>query len=173
MRKDWSGWALLALSLVLALAVGGGGLYEHVVLIPLWSGDPPGSFAIIQPETGVPQQRFWIPIQAAITVAFGAALAVTWRERAVRRMLLVGVASYVLMRLWSALYFIPEMLAFQGMRLDNPPSADVLSRVHRWTSLTWWREPLDVLSFLCAMLASIRHVAPTRAFGVDEGRHAA
>lgn len=172
MRKDLSGWSLLALCLALALAVGGG-LYEHVVLMPLWSGNPPGSFAIIQPDTGVPQQRFWIPIHAAITVAFVAALAATWRERAVRQMLLVGVASYVLMRLWSALYFIPEMLAFQGMRLDSPTSADVLSRVHRWTSLTWWREPLDVLSFLCALLASIRHAASTRTFVVNEGRDAA
>jgi hypothetical protein len=137
-------------------------MYEHVVLVPLWSGDPPTSFAIIQPETGVPQQRFWIPIHAAITVAFVAALAVTWRERAVRRVLLVGVASYVLMRLWSALYFIPEMLAFQEMRLDNPPSAGVLSSVPRWTSLTWWRERLTCCRFCGPARIDSAHCADAR-----------
>ena len=172
MTKDLSRCSLLALCLALALAVGGG-LYEHVVLMPLWSGNPPASFAIIQPESGVPQQRFWIPIHAAITVAFAAALAATWRAKAVRRILLVGVASYVLMRLWSAVYFIPEMLAFQATRIDSAASADLLSRVHRWTSLTWWREPLDVLSFFCALLASIRFVASTGSGVVDQERHAA
>jgi hypothetical protein len=169
MTKHLPSWSLLALCLAMAAAVGGG-LYEHVVLMPLWSGNPPASFAIIQPGTGVPQQRFWIPIHAAITVFFVAALAATWTERTVRRILLVGVASYALMRLWSAVYFIPEMLTFQQMRLDNPASADVLRRVHRWTSSTWWREPLDVLSFLSSLLALTRFVASNRSFGVDQER---
>src|SRR3989475_7727319 len=45
----------------------GGGLYEHIVLTPIWSAAPPSSFAIIQRGTGVPLQRFWIPVHAAIT----------------------------------------------------------------------------------------------------------
>jgi hypothetical protein len=32
----------------------GGGLYEHLVVMPLWAASPPSSFAMIQPGTGVP-----------------------------------------------------------------------------------------------------------------------
>jgi hypothetical protein len=60
-------WSLILLCFSMAAAVGGG-LYEHIVLTPLWSKAPPSSFAIIQPRTDVPLQRFWIPVHAAISV---------------------------------------------------------------------------------------------------------
>ncbi len=60
-------WVLILLCFSMAGALGGG-LYEDIVLTPLWSRSPPSSFAIIQHGTGVPLQRFWIPVHAAITV---------------------------------------------------------------------------------------------------------
>ena len=145
-------WSLVLLCFGLAVALGGG-LFESIVLAPLWSRSPPASFAIIQPGAGVPLQRFWIPVHTVITLAFIAALVTAWRERAVRRLLLIGLASYIVMRVWSGLYFIPEMLAFQKVPLDSAPSAELSARVASWTFWTWFREPLDVISFLCALLA--------------------
>lgn len=91
----------------------GGRLYEHIVLTPLWKKSPPSSLAVIQPNTGVPLQRFWIPVHVAITVFVFAALALTWGDAVARRLLLIGLGSYIIMRVWSGVYFIPEMLAFQ------------------------------------------------------------
>ena len=71
----------------------------------------------------------------------------------VRRLLLVGLGSYIAMRVWSGLFFIREMLAFQKVPLDSPPSAELTARVARWTFWTWLREPLDVISFLAFLLA--------------------
>src|SRR5919106_5356573 len=48
--------SLILLCFSMAGAIGGG-LYEQIVLTPLWSGSPPSSFSIIQPGTGVPLQR--------------------------------------------------------------------------------------------------------------------
>jgi hypothetical protein len=45
--------SLVLLCFSLAAAIGGG-LFESIVLAPLWSKSPPASFAIIQPGTGVP-----------------------------------------------------------------------------------------------------------------------
>ena len=141
---------LLCVSMAAAL---GGGLYESFVLIPLWSKAPPASFAIIQPGTGVPLQRFWIPVHVAITLCLLLALVMTWGEPTVRCLLLVALGSYIVMRVWSGLFFIPEMLAFQKVPLDEAPSVALSARVSRWTFWTWWREPLDVISFVCALLA--------------------
>ena len=91
----------------------GGGLYEHIVLTPRWSASPSASFAIIQRGTGVPLQRFWIPVRAAITIFILLALFLTWNEVMVRRRLLIGLASYFIMRVWSGLFFIREMLALR------------------------------------------------------------
>jgi hypothetical protein len=145
-------WLLILLCFSLACAIGGG-LYESIVLAPIWSASPPSSFAIIQPDTGVPLQRFWIPVHAAITLFIVLALVMTWAGVPVRRLLLAALASYIVMRTWSGLYFIPEMLAFQKVPLDSPPSAELAARVSRWTFWTWFREPLDIVSFLCSLLA--------------------
>ena len=145
-------WSLMLLRFSLAAALGGG-FFEFFVLMPLWSKSPPASFAIIQPGTGVPLQRFWIPVHAAITLCLVVALVLTWGEPTVRRLLLLALASYLVMRVWSGLFFIPEMLAFQKIPLDAAPSAALSARVARWTYWTWFREPLDIISFFCALLA--------------------
>jgi hypothetical protein len=134
----------------------GGGLFEHIVLIPLWSVSPPASFSIIQPGTGVPLQNFWIPVHSAITVFIILSLVFAWRQIRVRRLLLIGLGSYIIMRVWSGLYFIREMLEFQKVPLDSPPSAELSARVASWTFWTWFREPLDIISFLCFLIALYR-----------------
>ena len=57
------------------------------------------------------------------------------------------------MRMWSGLFFIPEMLAFQKVPLDSASSAELTARVSKWTFWAWFREPLDFISFLCSLLA--------------------
>jgi hypothetical protein len=145
-------WPLILLCFSMAGAVGGG-LYEHIVLTPIWSASPPASFSIIQRGTGVPLQRFWIPVHAAISIFILVTLFLTWNDITVRRLLLIGLASYIVMRSWSGPFFIREMLAFQKIPLDSAPSTELSARVARWTCWTWFREPLDVISFLCFLLA--------------------
>ena len=145
-------WSLILLCYAFGAAFGGG-FYESFVLVPLWSKSPPASFAIIQAGTGVPLQDFWIPVHVAITLIMVVAIALTWRDRRTRRWLLAGAASYVVMRPWSAVFFIPEMLAFQQIPAAGPPSPELDTRVASWIFWTVFREPLDVFSFLCALLA--------------------
>ena len=152
MYTGFAEWSVMLLCLSMALAIGGG-LYEHLVLTPLWSASPPSSFAIIQPGTGVPLQKFWIPVHTAITIFLMLSLVLTWRQMEVRRLLLIGLSSYIVMRVWSGLYFIREMLAFQKISLDSPPSAELSARVASWTFWTWFREPLDLVSFVCFLFA--------------------
>jgi hypothetical protein len=147
----FANWSLILLCFSMAAAIGGG-LYEHVVLTSIWRKSPPSSFAIIQPGTGVPLQRFWIPVHIAITVFVLTALVSTWGEVPVRRLLLTDLGSYIAMRVWSGLYFIPEMLAFQEIPLDAPPSAELAARVAKWAFWSWFREPFNVASFLCFLL---------------------
>jgi hypothetical protein len=152
MKESVAKWSLILLCFFMAVALGGG-FYEHVVLMPLWSASPPASFSVIQPGTGVPLQTFWIPVHAGITIFSLLSLFFTWRDRRIRRLLLIGLASYIIMRVWSGLFFIPEMLAFQRVPVTSPPSPELSARVASWTYWSWFREPLDIISFLCFLLA--------------------
>ena len=89
----------------------------------------------------------------AITVFMLLTLYVTWHDFTVRYFLLIGLASYIVMRVWSAFFFIREMLKFQQISLHSAPSAELSARVARWTFWTWFREPLDIISLLCSLLA--------------------
>jgi hypothetical protein len=155
MKTVLAQWSLILLCFSMAAAIGGG-FYESIVLTPMWSKSPPSSFLIIQPGTGVPLQRFWIPVHVAITLFIILALVLTWRDMTVCRLLLVALVSYIVMRAWSGLFFIPEMLAFQKIPVDSAPSAELSARVSQWTFWTWFREPLDIISFLCSLLALYR-----------------
>ncbi len=152
MNTYWGTWSLILLCFSMGAAIGGG-LFEHIVLVPIWSKSPPSSFSIIQPRTGVPLQRFWVPVHSAITVLVLVALVTTWSDGYVRRLLLIGLGSYIVMRAWSGLYFIREMLAFQKIVPDTPPSSQLSARVAKWTFWSFFREPLDVITFVCFLLA--------------------
>ncbi len=152
MKEVVTQWSMILLCFSMAAAIGGG-LYESIVLTPMWSKSPPSSFSIIQSGRGVPLQRFWIPVHVAITLFIILALVMTWRDATVRRLLLVAIVSYIVMRVWSGLFFIPEMLAFQNVPLDSAPFAELSARVSRWTVWTWFRELLDIITFLCSLLA--------------------
>lgn len=152
MKALASQWSLILLCFSFAVALGGG-IFEHSVLMPIWSKSPPSSFSIIQPGSGVPLQRFWIPVHIAITVFIILSLVLTWGHATVRRFLLIALASYIVMRVWSGLFFIHEMLSFQKVPIESPPSAELLARVSRWTFWSWFREPLDVIAFLFSLLA--------------------
>jgi hypothetical protein len=149
-------WLLFA-SMGVALMLGGG-IYESVVICPQWRANPPASFRIIQQSTGVPLQRFWIPVHVAITVLMIGAVTSNWGYSQRRDLLLIGAGSYIVMRLWSAVYFIPEMLCFQKVPLESAATPELLSRVKRWTTLTWLREPLDIITQVCLLVALSRSV---------------
>lgn len=128
-------------------------MYESIVLMPQWSAQPPASFAVIQKGTGVPLQRFWIPVHILITIGVPASLMTNWKYVDRRSLIIIALISYVVMRAWSFVYFIPEMLRFQNIPLGQPQTAALVDRVRTWTRLTWFREPLDLITQFCLLIA--------------------
>jgi hypothetical protein len=140
--------ALLAVTAGLALVSLGGGLYEYRVVDPAWPGRPD----LIQPQRGgVSRRRFWIPAHVAFELALIAALVAMWSQDAVRSWLLVGLASYAVMRLWSAFDFIPKALRFE--RRDARDISPTEAR--RWTGRSLLRLPLDLVTCGAMVLALI------------------
>ncbi|HEU4382438.1 MAG TPA: hypothetical protein VFR85_02950 [Anaeromyxobacteraceae bacterium] len=142
----------LTLACALALIGLGGGLYEFLVVDPSWPRRPD----IVQPARGgINRKRFWIPAHVAFELVLILCLVVAWRAPGVRAPLLLGLASHVAMRLWSALDFIPRALAFE--RAD-PANIDE-GAARRWTRRSLGRLPLDLVT--CgAMLTALLAAAP-------------
>jgi hypothetical protein len=137
---------LVALTALLSCVSLGGGLYEFVVLDPVWPGRP----AIVQPQHGgVSRRRFWIPAHAAFEVVLIVTLVVTWNQPDVRIALLVVLGSHAAMRVWSLADFIPKAVGFEK---SDPATVDRAAAV-RWTRRSLLRLPLDVVTCAAALTA--------------------
>ena len=130
---------VVALAAALACASVGGGLYEFAVVDPSWPKRPD----LVQPARGgISRQRFWIAIHVVFEVASIAALVWTWSQPAVRTCLLVALASHGVMRLWSAVDFIPKALAFESAE----PGTISEAAARAWTARSRLRLPLDLVT---------------------------
>jgi hypothetical protein len=143
---------LIALAASLALISLGGGCYEFLVVDPFWPRRP----EIIQPgRGGISRKRFWVPAHLAFELSLLLSLIAAWADRSVRTPLLVGLASHVIMRLWSAVDFIPKALAFE--RAD--PATIEPSAAQGWSRRSLGRLPLDLMTcgaMLAARVAAAR-----------------
>lgn len=132
---------LIAVVTFTACASVGGGLYESLVLDPVWPGRP----AVVQPRHGgVSRRRFWIPVHSTFEVALVAALVVSWSQPGVRTALLVALASHLVMRVWSFIDFIPKAVAFE----KTDPARIDRAEAERWARRSLLRLPLDAI--VCA-----------------------
>jgi hypothetical protein len=145
-------WSLVFLCFSMATALGGV-LCEHIVLTPRWSTSPASGFPVMRRAGRASLWRFWFPVHLAIAVSILLALFWTWSDIRVRSVLLTGLVSYTIMRLWNGLVFIRELLAFQENPSYSASPAEHSARVAEWTYWTWFRGPLNVVSFLCVLLA--------------------
>ena len=118
----------IALASSLALISLGGGLYEFLVIDPIWPRRPD----IIQPDRGgVSRKIFWIPAHTAFELFLIGTLVMAWSRPEIRFWLLVALISHAVMRVWSLVDFVPKALAFE--RAD--PATITESTARRWTAI--------------------------------------
>jgi hypothetical protein len=144
---------VVALATALALVSVGGGLYEFLVVDPFWPKRPD----LIQPSRGgISRRRFWIAAHVAFEVLLIASLVWAWSQPAVRSCLLVALASHAIMRLWSALDFIPKALAFE--RAEPGTVSEAAARA--WTRRSLLRLPLDLVTCGAVLWALVLAARP-------------
>jgi hypothetical protein len=136
----------VAIAAFLACAILGGGLYEVLVLDPVWPHRP----AIIQPRHGgVSRRRFWIPVHTAFEVAIVLAIVVAWADRGPRIALLIALACHLVTRAWSLLDVVPKAVAFE--RAD--PATIERASAARWARRSALRLPLDAITCVATLTA--------------------
>ena len=143
------------ISLVVALVIGaigvGGGVYETLIVDPLWLEN----LAIIQPlRGGLDRKRFWIPIHSLYEVALLVGVWSSWNEAGSRSWLLGAVAAHVAARAWSFAYFIPNALRFEKL---SELTAHEITLARQWIRLSRWRPILEAVSIL-SIGAAIVHL---------------
>ncbi|HEX8284403.1 MAG TPA: anthrone oxygenase family protein [Pyrinomonadaceae bacterium] len=146
----------LMVSVVLWGTLLGGIVYSHLIFFPVYLSALPDSAVVVTGTYGLHEAKFWMLIHPLLILSLAATLALNWRSRARRWLVLVSFVLYAAVIAVSAVYFIPELMAFERSPQSGLPAAEWLARGERWQRLSWVRGASMYAGILPLLLALTR-----------------
>ena len=139
--------------LLTALALGGallgGGVYETLLVDPVWPRNP----AIIQPALGgLNRKVFWTIAHPPYELALLASLWLNWAHQGARPWVIAALVGHFGARAWSFAYFIPRALRFEKM---GDLTEDQRRQAERWIRLSRVRPFIEIISIIALGIAVV------------------
>jgi hypothetical protein len=83
------------------------------------------------------------------------ALFCNWHIPKRRMFIVIAAVAFYAMRLWSYIYFVPNIFEFGALPPDGPFSAEIVEQFRMWVNLSWLRFAIqDALTYLLLLLAA-------------------
>jgi hypothetical protein len=146
--------------IVLGIEIGAG-LYETIVIVPMWAGSPPDSLiAFYQHNRANPEMtinaggRFWIfatPMVGLLSIAV--LLTGSWANTAQRRLRTIGSGLALLVVISTFVWFVPNLILLQSKEVLTMDANKLASLANWWFNLNWVRCFLYVTAWLSALRA--------------------
>jgi hypothetical protein len=134
-RIQWANFFFLASTVLLLMQIGAA-LWETVNVVPLMSKAPPASFHIFQGDYGLTYDFFWITTHAVIELSLITTLILNWKDKSRRKILFFVMGIYILVRIWTILYFAPTVMSFWTYPYSNTVDEALRQRVKTWGILS-------------------------------------
>lgn len=139
----------------------GAQIFETAVVIPKWAAAPPESFQLLRGKYGLDLKTFWIVTHSIHEVTFILAIIFCWKLEFIRNWLLILFIVHVAVRVWTLLYFAPNIIEFQRIANSTETVADLTNRVALWQKWNYLRVWLFVaislgLIPLCIKVMSLK-----------------
>jgi hypothetical protein len=155
----------LMLAVILWGTLLGGVAYSHLIFFPVYLSALPDSAVVVTGTYGLHEAKFWMLIHPLLILSLVAALAANWRSPARRYLILFSFAVYLAVIVVSAVYFIPELIAFERSAGSGVAAPEWLARGRRWQRLSWIRGATMYAAILPLLFALTR---PRSAAGETE-----
>ncbi len=148
-------WLLVATAAYFLM--NGAQIFETFVLVPKWTAHPPQTLALLTDPNGTSLKTFWIVLHSLHEVIFVITIYFCWKIGPVRNSLLLLFALHFAVRIWTLLYFAPNIISFQQIHAQNLSPVDIVQRVHLWKILNYVR----VGAFIAISVGFVRLLAGT------------
>jgi hypothetical protein len=152
MKSTLTNAALICLITVIGFELGGA-IYEGMVVASQWSAYPPVSFEILQGPYALPLSKFWVPLHLAAQFLIVVVLILCWKEKRVRNFMLVIVGLYLMLRIPTFMYFIPELGEFSTTPPTGPFSQELKDRADLWVNLSTVRTVIIASVYVLGWMA--------------------
>ena len=138
-----------------------GGALLVLMLLSAGLGAPSTSFTIIHPPFGGSFNLFIITLNSLMEwLLIPAALFLNWHIPKRRTLIVIAAVVYYAMRVWTYVYFVPNIFEFGALPPDGPFSAEVVERFRIWVNLSWLRFGFDISTNLLFLLSAFVPVSP-------------
>lgn len=148
----------LMLSIILWGTLLGGVTYSHLVYFPVYLSALPDSAVIVNGPYGLNEGRFWMLIHPLLILSLIVTIALNWNQKARRKLIGITIALYALAIAATALYFVPELMAFANSPKLTVSPAEWLARGQRWQRLSWLRGVMMYIGIVPLLLALAKPV---------------
>lgn len=136
----------------------GGILYSHIVFFPPYLSHLPASTQLISGEYGLKDENFWMFIHPVTLVSVLLALLLHRKAKTSRKFIAGALGIYVLVLAATALYFVPELLAFAKSADNNSVAAEEwLQRGQNWQYRSWLRGSCMLAGFILLLTALVKN----------------
>jgi hypothetical protein len=146
----------------------GGIAYSHLVYFPVYLSALPASAVVVNGTYGLNEAVFWMTVHPLLILSLIIALALNWRSKPRRKLILISVGVYALVLVVTQIYFIPELRAFAQSPQSSVSPAEWLQRGQRWQRLSWIRGVIMYASILPLLLALTKPVRTSAGEDVGE-----
>ena len=133
-------WLLFAYAFVFGVYVGGG-IFETVVVTPLWGASAEAARYYNQNlHSHLQTGNFFIIIAPLTTLLSAVTLIAGWRTaQPIRFWLRLQTIVFLILFIVTLFYYAPEQNAIKGAAAQNWSDAELAARASRWVLLNWVR----------------------------------
>jgi hypothetical protein len=132
----------------------GGIVYSHIVYFPPYLSHLPESNNLITGEYGIQDKYFWGTVHPFLIISTLVTLLINWKNRVLRKFILPAACIYLLAIIATALFFVPQLIAFAS---NTDVSATSVVSLHEqgqtWQHLSWIRGGFLSLGFVMFMIS--------------------
>lgn len=137
----------------------GGIAYSHLVYFPVYLSALPDSAVVVRGPYGLHEAIFWMTVHPLLILSLIVALVLNWKAKSRRKLILISFAIYFVVLVITQIYFLPELVAFEGSPETNVLRSEWIARGQRWQTLSWIRGAGMFAGILPLLLALTKPVS--------------
>lgn len=149
----------LVITTLIYFLMNGAGIFETAVIVPKWTASPPQSFQMFKGKHGLDLKAFWITLHSIHEITFILAIIFCWQIEFIRNWLLILFAIHFLVRVWTLVYFAPNIIEFQKIANSTNDIVNLQKRTTLWKNLNYLRVGLFIIVSL-GLVPLCMHLLP-------------
>lgn len=136
--------------------INGAQVFETAVFVPKWAASPPETLKLLADRNGMSLKTFWILFHSLHEITFILAIVCCWKIDPIRNWLLILFVLHFAVRVWTILFFAPNIIGFEKIANGEAATAGLINRVSLWQTLNYLRVAIFIIISLCLIPLCIK-----------------